>query len=321
MTVGGTTTAITLASGSNNLAGLRDAINNQNLGVSAQILTTAGGDYLSISANNPGATTLTLVDDPSGAATQLLTSQNQGTNTVFQLNGVNINTPQTTINNIVPGLTFTINGTTAPNQTVNVSLSSDRSQISSALQSLVNDYNTVAQQVNAQSGTGGALEGDSVIWQLRSSLLQLSGFNSSGGSIRSLADLGVTFDRTGTASFDASQLNGLNNSQVSDAFSFLGSSKTGLGAAAASFSQISDPITGIIATEIKGWDAENLRLTASITDATDRINRNQTLLLRQLEVADANVAQLQSQQNLLTSSIQSLQYSTFGQQILSSQGL
>jgi hypothetical protein len=33
------------------------------------------------------------------------------------------------------------------------------------------------------------------------------------------------------------------------------------------------------------------------------------------------VAQLQSQQSQLTSSIQSLQYSTFGQQILSSQGL
>ena len=321
LTVGGTTEPITLASGSNNLTGLRDAINNLNLGVTAQILTTAGGDYLSVSANNPGATTLTLVDDPTGAATQLLTNKNQGTDTVFQLNGVNIDTPQTTINNVVPGITFTINGTTTASQTVNVSLSSNTSQISSALQSLVSDYNTVAQQVTAQSGTGGALEGDSVIWQLRNALLQLSSYNSPGGSIHSLADLGLTFDQTGQASFDASTLNGLSNSQISDAFSFLGSTTTGLGALASSFSQISDPVTGVIASEQSGWNTEYQRLTSNITDATARINTMQALLSKQLEAADANVAQLQSQQNLLTSSVQSLQYSTYGQQILSSQGL
>ena len=321
LTVGATTTPISLAPESNNLTGLRDAINSLHLGVTAQILTTAGGDYLSVSANNPGATTLKLVDDPTGAATQLLTSSNQGTDTIFQLNGVNITTPQTTINNIVPGLTFTINGKTAVNQTVNVSLNSNTGQVSSALQSLVGDYNNLAQQVKAQAGTGGALEGDSVMWQLRNSMLQLSGFNNPSGSIRSLAALGVTFDQTGTASFDASQLNGLSNSQIGDAFAFLGSATTGLGALAAGFSQISDPVTGVIASEIKGWNAENQRLNTNINDSTARINLLQTLLAKQLEAADANVAQLQSQQNLLTSSIQSLQYSTFGQQILSSQGL
>jgi flagellar hook-associated protein 2 len=320
LTVGGTTTPITLTAESNNLAGLRDAINSLNQGVTAQILTTAGGDYLSVSANNPGATTLTLVDDPTGAATQLLTSSNQGTDSVFQLNGVNISTPQTTINNIVPGLTFTINGKTAADQTVNVSLSSNTSQVSSALQNLTSDYNNLAQLVKAQAGTGGVLEGDSVLWQLRNSMLQLSGFSNGSGSIHSLAAMGVTFDQTGQASFDASQLSGLSNSQIGDAFTFLGSATTGLGGLATRFSQISDPVTGVIASEIKGWNDANQRLNKSINDATARVNLQQTLLAKQLEAADANVAQLESQQNLLTSSIQSLQYSTYGQQ-LSSQGL
>lgn len=320
LTVGSTNYPITLASGSNNLTGLENAINNLGAGVTAQILTTAGGDYLSVSANDPGATTLQLVDDPSGAAKQVLTDQNQGTNTVFDLNGVSINTPQTTINNIVPGMTFTINGTTSAGQTVNVSLSSDTSQVSSALQQFVSDYNTLAQQLTAQSGTGGALEGDSVIFQLRQSMLELASYNVPGASIGSLADLGVTFDQTGTASFDASALSSLSNSQISSVFTFLGSASTGLGALANGFSAISAPASGTIASEISAWTSENQTLTTKISDATSQVNTMQTLLSQQLEAADAQVDELQSQQTLLSSEIQSLNYTTYGNQTQSTIG-
>ena len=43
LTVGSTNYPITLAAGSNNLAGLESAINNLGAGVTAQILTTSGG--------------------------------------------------------------------------------------------------------------------------------------------------------------------------------------------------------------------------------------------------------------------------------------
>jgi len=320
LTVGSTNYPITLAAGSNNLTGLENAINNLDAGVTAQILTTSGGDYLSVSANSPGATTLQLVDDPTGSATQILTDQNQGTNTNFDLNGVSISTPQTTINNVVPGLTFTINGTTAPNETATISLSSDTSQVSSALQSFVSDYNSLAQQLTSQSGTGGALEGDSVIFQLRGAMLQLASYNTPGSTINSLASLGVTFDQTGTASFDPSALSSLSNSQVSSVFSFLGSATTGLGALANQFSAISAPSTGSIASEINAWNTENTTLTTNISNATAQVNTMQTLLSQQLEAADAQVDQLQSQQSLLNSEVQSLNYTTYGNQTQSSIG-
>lgn len=322
LTVGSNTYAISLSSAQNNLSGLKDAINNLNAGVTAQILTTASGDYLSVSANNPGANTLQLVDDPSGAATQLLTNLNQGSNTVFQLNGINVSTPSTNINNIIPGVTFQILGTTSPNEKVTITLSSDRSQLSSALQTLVNSYNSVAQGVDGQSGAGaGSLSGNSIIWQLRSDLLQLSSYTGSSGSIRSLADLGITFDQTGQASFDSSQVSSLSDSQLTDALSFLGSATTGLGKLGNLFSAVSDPVSGAIAAQTKSYNTEYQRLSTQISRDTDRINTMQSLLKQQLSAADAHVATLQSQQNLLTSSIQSLQYSTYGQQILSSQGV
>lgn len=322
LTVGSTNYPISLTNATNNLTGLRDAINGLNAGVTAQILTTAGGDYLSVSANSTGATTLRLADDPTGANTQLLTNLNQGTNTVFQLNGININTPNTTINNIVPGMTFTILGKTAANQTVNVSLSSNLNQLSNDLQTLVSSYNTLAQQVNTQSGANaGVLSGDTVISGLRSAMLQLAGYYNPAGSVHSLADLGISFDQTGVASFSSTALNSLSTSQISDALKFLGSATTGLGGLSSSFTSISDPTSGAIAQEIKGWNTESQTLSTKITNTAAQINLMQTLMSQQLEAADANVAKLQSQQSLLTSAVQSLNFTTYGQQLLRNQGL
>lgn len=316
LTVGSNTYAINLSSANNNLTGLENAINNLDAGVTAQILTTSSGDYLSVSANSPGATTLQLEDDPSGTATQWLTDQNQGTNTNFDLNGVPITTPQTTINNIVPGMTFTINGTTSANQTVTISLSPDMSQVSSALQQFVTDYNSLNQQISSVSGTGDALEGDSVIWQLNDAMLQLASYNIPGNSgINSLSSLGVTFDQTGTASFDSSALSSLSSSQISAVFNLLGSATTGLGEIANQFSAISAPSTGVIASEVNSWNSQNTTLTTNISNATAQVNQMQTLLSQQLEAADAQIDELQTQQSLLTSSIQSLNYTTYGTQL------
>ncbi len=318
LTVGSNNYTINLTSANNNLTGLENAINNLGAGVTAQILTTSGGDYLSVSANNPGATTLELVDDPSGSGggTQWLTDQNQGSNTDFDLNGVPISTPQTTINNVVPGMTFTINGTTSAGQTVTVSLSSNVSQVSSALQQFVTDYNSLNQEINSVSGTGDALEGDSAIWQLNNAMLQLASYNVPGNSgINSLSSLGVTFGQSGTATFDSSALSSLSSSQISAVFTFLGSATTGLGTIANQFSSISAPSTGAIASEISSWNSENTTLTTNISNATAQVNTMQTLLSQQLEAADAQVDELQSQQNLLTSSIQSLDYTTYGAQL------
>ncbi len=45
-------------SGQNNIAGLAQAINNADAGVSATVLTAGSTDYLSVSASSTGATTL-----------------------------------------------------------------------------------------------------------------------------------------------------------------------------------------------------------------------------------------------------------------------
>lgn len=315
LVVGSNTYAINLAPGQNNLNGLTDAINKLGAGVTASVLTTGTGatpDYLSVSANNTGATTLQVIDDPTGVANNILTSTNQGSNAVFQLNGLPVSQSTNTVNGVVPGMTFNILNTTQPGQTVTLSLQSDPSQLSDALNTFVQNYNSLVDQVNAQVGpSAGLLSGDIMIRTIENDLRQVTTYQGT-GSVGSLADLGVTLDATGHMSFDATQINNMAPAQLSAAFSYLGSSTTGFGALAGQLTQLSDPITGLIQTEENGIDTTNAQISAHISTLTDQVTRFQQSTSAQLQQADALAAELANQQTLLNSSLQSLNYVSFG---------
>ena len=83
LVIGSNEYTIILTPATNNLTGLRDAINDLDVGVNASIITTGTGltpNYLSVTSNSFGATTLQLIDDPLVASVNLLTSANQGSN-------------------------------------------------------------------------------------------------------------------------------------------------------------------------------------------------------------------------------------------------
>jgi len=182
------------------LTGVRDAINSSGLAVTASILTAPGGNYLSVSANGSGATTLRLIDDPNGTPADLLTATNQGSSAAFKLNGIDITQSGNVVNSIVPGLTFTL--LKPSTQAVMLTLASDRGTLSNALQNFVTQYNAVRTQITAQVGpAAGLLSGDTAINQIQNELRQIVSQRSSTGTVRSLADLGVAFSATGEASF------------------------------------------------------------------------------------------------------------------------
>ena len=327
LVVGGNSYAIDVSK-NNSLTGLRDAINAAGAGVTAAILTTGTGDnpnYLSISADATGATTLQLIDDPNGTANNILTAANQGSNAEFKLNGVDVVRSTNTVNDLAPGITFNILGTTTDStgtddsgETVNLTLSTDPSSLASALSDLVTSYNAVTSQTKAQTGTsGGLLTGDAMIRETQQAMRQLTGYEGT-GDIKNLADLGIELDSSGQMSFNQNTFNALSDTQVAAAFQFLGSSTTGLGALASNFTQISDPVSGMIKTQEDQYTTTNQRLTDQISTLTDQINAMQTSLLQKLQSADALEAQLESQQTMLSSSIQALDYASYGEPLQTS---
>ncbi|MEO7145609.1 MAG: flagellar filament capping protein FliD [Bryobacteraceae bacterium] len=317
LVVGANNYTINLTPAQNNLVGLETAINNLGVGLTATILTTGTGatpNYLSVSSNVSGATTLQLFDDPTGANTNLLTNHNQGSNAVFQLNGVPISQASNTVNAVVSGLTFNIVGTTTGTQTVALSLASDSSQLSSGIQNFVSAYNTLFSQVQGQLSTANSpLSGDSIIQDVARNLQSLITYQGS-GSIKSFSDLGITSDATGKLTFDPTVIAGYSPSQLAGAFSYFGSATTGFGAQAANFTQISDPVNGLITLQEASYTASDQSLQTQIATKTAQISTLQATLSRQLAAADALVAELQSQQQIVTASVQSVDFTLYGRQ-------
>jgi flagellar hook-associated protein 2 len=306
----GTTTYHMNLTGSNNLTGLMNAINSAGApGVTASITGSAGAYSLSLTGP-PG--TLSLNDLPT--VSDLISSTNQGKNASFYMNGVSVTRASNTVNDIIPGVSFNLLKTTAPTTSVTLSLATDPTQLSNALQTFVTSYNTLVSQVAQQVGpSSGALGGDLLISQISQDTQQLSSYWNGSGSIHSLADLGVTFaDNSGQLTFNPSVINGLSSSQVSDAFKFLGSSNSGFAALANDFTQLSDPISGQILTQENGYDAANTELASQITNLNSRAAAEQADLTAKVQKADALVAELQSEQNTVNSSISSLNYVLYG---------
>jgi len=294
-------------SANNNLNGLAQAINSANAGVTATVTGSAGAYSLSLTASGP--TTIQLND-----VSNLVSDTNQGSNASFQLNGIPVTQSSNNVTGIIPGVSFTLQNTD-PTGSVTLSLASDGSQLSTALQTMVTDYNTLVSQVQAQEGqTAGPLGGDLIINQISSDMQQLATYwnPNSTSSVRSLSDLGITFSDTGQMTFDQSTFNGLSDAQIADAFTFLGSSTTGFGTLAANFTQLTDPISGMIGMEESGLTQTNTSLNSQIATLNTRVSQIQADATTQAQQADALVAELQSEQTAQDASIESLNYVLYG---------
>jgi flagellar hook-associated protein 2 len=293
-------------SANHNLTGLAQAINAANAGVTATVTGSSGAYSLSLTAAGP--TTIQLND-----LQNLVSHTNQGANADFYLNGIHVNQSSNTATSIIPGVSFTLQNTTAGS--VTLSLTSNSSQLGSTLQSFVTDYNTLVTEVQKQQGqSAGVLGGDTLINQISQDMQQLVTFwnPSTSSSVRSLSDLGITFNDSGQLSFNQTTFSGLSSTQIADAFKFLGSANTGFGALAGNFTQIGDPISGLIQAEETSLGKDNTQLADQITTAQARAAQIQASATAQAQAADALVAQLQSQQNTLDASVQSLNYVLYG---------
>jgi flagellar capping protein FliD len=179
---------------------------------------------------------------------------------------------------------------------------------------VVSDYNSLQTLLQAQVGpAAGLLSGNSVVNQLQALQRQLTSYTGTSGSIKSLADLGVEFSSSGVASFNSTTFNQLSASQLSDAFKFVGSATTGLGGFAQSLQQFSDPVTGLMKSEMDGLTNTDRDLTRQIGTLSDRANLMQANLQARLAVADSLLADLQNSQNTLTASLQGLSLVLYGQ--------
>jgi flagellar hook-associated protein 2 len=284
----------TITNTGTSLESLATSINAAGDGVQATIINIGSAnapDYrLSLTSANLGADTVQLND----GTNDLLDTLATGADAQYRLNG-SATDIQTTSSQIAlsPGLTVNLKGQSSGPVTITVSQSFTALQ--SALSNFVSAYNAAFDALAQNRGqNGGALTGDSVVFTMGNVLQQLSQYNSGSNTVGSLAELGITADDTGHLSFDTTAFSSASKDAIS---SFLGGLSSGgfLQTANNSLNFISDPVTGLIASDYNNLAQEIAADNAKISDQQSQVNTLQANLEAQLAQADAAIATLQSQ--------------------------
>ncbi|GLH79383.1 hypothetical protein SSBR45G_42920 [Bradyrhizobium sp. SSBR45G] len=239
---GGSTADISITSGMT-LQDVVSAINAQSstTDVEASIVQVSSGSYQLVLTGTQDAADITYssssgddilnqlgVTDSSGAFSSVLQTAQAAQ---FTLDGISLTRNTNDVTDVLSGVTFDLLQATPSGTTLNVTIGTDTSQISSALQTFVTNYNAfrdavLAQQTTNSDGTAASssvLFGDGTMRQIMNSLQTVLG-TSVGGL--TMADLGLSFNEKNELELDTGTLSTILSTNLSGVTTLLSAQTT-----------------------------------------------------------------------------------------------
>lgn len=247
-TANGSPVTISIGSGNNTLAGIANAINVANAGVTANVFQNASGGYqlqISAAATGQGNNFRILASDSDGNNTdqnglsrlafdqtqavgsgQNLTLTQSAQNASYSVNGASASSP----GNLGVQLGYGVSASLLTTGSTNVSVNPDYGNLNDQAQALVNAFNTLQASVNSLIAGGGALQNDPIAAQLPLGLNQqtIASYGNSGSQLIRLSQIGVNFQhpsdygQLGSLSLNASLLQSAYNADSLGAVNLLG---------------------------------------------------------------------------------------------------
>ena len=275
ITANGTATTISTGTGTSTLSDVVSTINSDDLGVTARVVTDATGSRLAIVSNASGQASNFSVSAPTGGSLSF-TQAVQGANASLTVDGLQISSASNTVTGAIPGVTLNLLNAD-PGTNVSLTIAPDTSQVSTAINQFVSDYNTLITAVNAQysdtSGSGeGVLAGDPVVRNLQSDLQNAVDYlytpASGSTTVSSLASLGISVNNDGTLTVDSSTLNSALQNNFSDVQTFFqGSAFNGFANSLdQQLTSFTSPADGAFTVDLQNISSENSGLQTDINN-------------------------------------------------------
>ena len=319
---GGVPTNITVGGNVDTLSDLVNNINSQNLGVTASVITDSSGARLSIVSNNSGAangfsisglsTTTSASGVVSTTTTTLGFTQAQpGADASLTVDGTPCTSATNTVSGVLNGVS--LNLSSASTTPVSVTIAPDVSDTATAIQSFVNDYNSIITNLNSQftssasTGTQGDLSGDSTVRSLQEQLLTAMSYTSPGGGTDSnLGSMGISMNNDGTLTINSTTLNNelTNNFSAVQNF-FQGGALNGFaGQLSTQLDSYTNAANGAFTVDLQSMASENTDLTNQINDfQTNYITPLQTNLQSEYSQAEIALQSMPQQQQELNAEL------------------
>jgi len=224
--------SIVIDNTNNTVSGIRDAINEADIGVKATIVDDGSGYRLLITSdqqgvdnsleistvdadlNNEDAAGLSLLafNKGSGNATNMEQTQ-AAQDAEISINGLTVKRESNNIVGAIPGVTLNLKTADIGNP-VQLSISNQNvSETQTNISNFVSAFNEMASALNGLTkfggadGTNGVLLGDTTARNiLQQTRRELGGIINNGGSFNSLSSIGITTNRDGTLAIDESAL-------------------------------------------------------------------------------------------------------------------
>lgn len=239
---GGSSANISISS-SMTLQDVADAINNQTstTNVQASIIQVSSNKFEMVLSGTKDAADIQTssvsgddvlselgVTDGSGNFTDVLQTSQAAK---LKLDGVELTRDTNDITDVLSGVTFNLLQSTATGTSLNISIGADTSQVQTALQTFVTDYNSLRDFVNTQQQTNsdGTASSSSVLFgdgTMRDIMTRAEqALNSSVGGM-SLSSLGLSFNTKNELELDTSTLSTTLSSNLDGAISLLAARTT-----------------------------------------------------------------------------------------------
>ena len=251
---GNGTKTVTIDPSNNSLAGIRDAINNAGVGVTATIVNdgssapyrlslsvTATGktNTLSLSVTGDSALKALLNHDPAATgANQALFETAAAQNAEFTIDGIAVSKPSNSINDAIPGVTLSLLKKNVGTPT-SINVARDTGTVVASVNAFVKSFNDINQTLkdassyNAATGTASILNGEASVRAVSNQIRSVLSAPLAGGAstFTLLSQVGVTVQKDGSFAVNSAKLQSAidnNFSQIAAVFSAVGKSSDAL---------------------------------------------------------------------------------------------
>jgi len=298
------TKSISIDPANNTLAGIRDAINAANAGVTATIVndgSTAGNRLVLTSADSGAANSLkisvtdddgngldgsglsALAYDPTAAAGsgKNLGQKANALDALLNIDGIAVKQSTNTVKNAIEGVTLNLAQTNV-GEKLTLNVSRDTKAVTDAVQAFVTAYNGASgtlKNLTAFKGPGaqnGVLLGDGTARAIQVQMRNLLNTSvDSGGALTTLSQIGVSFGSDGTLALDKAKLNtaiDTNFDGIAALFAKAGKTTDSLVSYSASTSKTQPGSYAVNITQLatrgttQGSQIANLTVTAGVDD-------------------------------------------------------
>lgn len=327
----GSATNVTIEAGNDTPQGIVNAINAANAGVNATLLAedSSGTNYRIMLEGATGAAnsfviSSTLSDSDLGFhdTSNGNSSDNSGTKSLqnpadaaLTYNGVAITRDSNSLNDVIPGVTLSLNATHSGGATTSINVVSDRATLKTKLQDMVVLYNDVKFAMDELSNpdseeeeVGGSLASDlATIRAVRDTIYEAVTQDSStpSGNVTALRDIGISVDREGRLTFTESTYDTVAAASFDDVSTMLsagtnnqsrydGQSQGFATDAVIKLETLTDSISGIFVTRTSSAQTAIQRYEADLAALETRMEAVYERYLKQFTVMESLVNTLNS---------------------------